>query len=140
MDVSNGLNCIRIYSNLVKQVISFETSPLVDCMMYSTMGLNNVCSFSHLNMPGVCISDLRWVQFDVRDGDDEVSIISGIYIISGLHIQQTDSTTFVHILFTFSHSFCIIQLCFRMNRSRESASQSLSINQSYSNKSIYSHC
>ena len=50
--------------------------------------------------------------------------------ISSLHIQQTDSTTFVHILCTFSHSFCIIQLCFRMNRSRESASQSLSINQS----------
>ena len=50
VDVSNGLNCIRIYSNLVKQMISFETSPLVDCMIYSTMGLNNVCSFSHLNM------------------------------------------------------------------------------------------
>ena len=45
MDVSHGLNCIRIYSNLVKQMISFETSPLVDCMIYSTMGLNNVCSF-----------------------------------------------------------------------------------------------
>ena len=45
VDVSNGLNCIRIYSNLVKQMISFETSPLVDCMIYSTIGLNNVCSF-----------------------------------------------------------------------------------------------
>ena len=43
VDVSHGLNCIRIYSNLVKQMISFETSPLVDCMIYSTMGLNNVC-------------------------------------------------------------------------------------------------
>ena len=81
VDVSNGLNYIRIYSNLVKQMISFETSPLVDCMMYSTMGLNNVCSFSHLNMPGVRMSDLRSVQFDVRDGDDEVvSISSDIYI------------------------------------------------------------
>ena len=81
MDVSNGLNCIRIYSNLVKQMISFETSPLVDCMIYSTMGLNNVCLFSHLNMPGVRMSDLRSVQFDVCDGDDEVvSIASDIYI------------------------------------------------------------
>ena len=81
VDLSNGLNCIRIYSNLVKQMISFETSPLVDCMMYSTMGLNNVCSFSHLNMPGVRMSDLRWVQFDVCDGHGEVvSIASDIYI------------------------------------------------------------
>ena len=81
VDLSNGLNCIRIYSNLVKQMISFETSPLVDCMIYSTMGLNNVCLFSHLNMPGVRMSDLRWVQFDVCDGDDEVvSIASDIYI------------------------------------------------------------
>ena len=38
VDESNGLNCIRIYSNLVKQMISFETSPLVDCIIYSTMG------------------------------------------------------------------------------------------------------
>ena len=45
------------------------------------MGLNNVCSFSHLNMPGVRMSDLRSVQFDVCDGDDEVvSIASDIYI------------------------------------------------------------
>ena len=81
VDVSNGLNYIRIYSNLVKQMISFETSPLVDCMIYSTMGLNNVCSFSHLNMLGVRMSDLRSVQFDVCDGDDEVvSIASDIYI------------------------------------------------------------
>ena len=81
VDVSHGLNCIRIYSNLVKQMISFETSPLVDCMIYSTMGLNNVCSFSHLNMPGVCMSDLRSVQFDVRDRHGEVvSIASDIYI------------------------------------------------------------
>ncbi|KAK8804331.1 hypothetical protein WA171_000422 [Blastocystis sp. BT1] len=81
VDVSNGLNCIRIYSNLIKQMISFETSPLVDCMIYSIMGLNNVCSFSHLNMPGVRMSDLRSVQFDVCDGDDEVvSIASDIYI------------------------------------------------------------
>ena len=81
VDVSNGLNCIRIYSNLVKQMISFETSPLVDCMIYSTIGLNNVCSFSHLNMPGVCMSDLRSVQFDVCDGHGEVvSIASDIYI------------------------------------------------------------
>ena len=49
--------------------------------MYSTMGLNNVCSFSDLNMPAVRMSDLRWVQFDVRDGDGEVvSIASDIYI------------------------------------------------------------
>ena len=81
VDVSNGLNCIRIYSNLVKQMISFETSPLVDCMIYSTIGLNNVCSFSHLNMPGVCMSDLRSVQFDVCDRHGEVvSIASDIYI------------------------------------------------------------
>ena len=81
VDVSNGLNCIRIYSNLVKQMISFETSPLVDCMIYSTMGLNNVCSFSHLNMPGVRMSDLRSFQFDVRDRHGEVvSIASDIYI------------------------------------------------------------
>ena len=81
VDLSNGLNCIRIYSNLVKQMISFETSPLVDCMIYSTIGLNNVCSFSHLNMPGVCMSDLRSVQFDVCDGHGEVvSIASDIYI------------------------------------------------------------
>ena len=64
VDVSNGLNCIRIYSNLVKQMISFETSPLVDCMIYSTMGLNNVCSFSNLNISTVRMSDLRSVQFD----------------------------------------------------------------------------
>ena len=81
MDLSNGLNCIRIYSNLVKQMISFETNPLVDCMIYSTMGLNSVCSFSHLNMPGVHMSDLRSVQFDVYDCDGEVvSIASDIYI------------------------------------------------------------
>ena len=79
VDVSNGLNCIRIYSNLVKQMISFETSPLVDCMIYSTMGLNNVCSFSHLNMPEVRMSDLRSVQFDICDGHGEVvSIASDI--------------------------------------------------------------
>ena len=64
VDVSNGLNCIRIYSNLVKQMISYETSPLVDCMIYSTMGLNNVCSFSNLNISTVRMSDLRSVQFD----------------------------------------------------------------------------
>ena len=58
-----------------------QTSPLVDCMIYSTMGLNNVCSFSHLNMPGVRMSDLRSVQFDVRDRHGEVvSIASDIYI------------------------------------------------------------
>ena len=71
VDVSNGLNCIRIYSNLVKQMISFETSPLVDCMIYSTMGLNNVCSFSDLKMCVVRMSDLHWFQFDVHDGDVE---------------------------------------------------------------------
>ena len=88
VDVSNGLNCIRIYSNLVKQMISFETSPLVDCMIYSTMGLNNVCSFSHLNMPGVRMSDLHSFQFDVRDGDVEVvSISSDIYINIQLSIN-----------------------------------------------------
>ena len=81
VDLSNGLNCIRIYSNLVRQVIAFETSPLVDCMIYSTMGLNNVCSFSHLNMSAVRMSDLRSVQFDVRDRHgDCVSIASDIYI------------------------------------------------------------
>ena len=83
VDVSNGLNCIRIYSNLIKQMISFETSPLVDCMIYSTMGLNNMCSFSHLNMPGVCMSDLRWVQFDVHDRHGEV-----------VSIAQTSTSTF----------------------------------------------
>ena len=67
VDISNGLNCIRIYSNLVKQIISFETSPLVDCVMFETMGLNNVCSFSHLNMCALSITYLRLVQFDVRD-------------------------------------------------------------------------
>ena len=40
-----------------------------------------VCSFSHLNMPGVRMSDLRSVQFDVRDRHGEVvSIASDIYI------------------------------------------------------------
>ena len=55
--ISNGLNCIRSYSNLVKQIISFETLELVDCMMFETMGLNNVCSFSHLH---VCSSHLSF--------------------------------------------------------------------------------
>ena len=52
-------------------MISFETSPLVDCMIYSTMGLNNVCSFSDLKMCVVRMSDLHWFQFDVHDGDVE---------------------------------------------------------------------
>ena len=52
-------------------------------MIYSTMGLNNMCSFSHLNMPGVCMSDLRWVQFDVHDRHGEV-----------VSIAQTSTSTF----------------------------------------------
>ena len=45
--------------------------------------MNNVCSFSHLNMPEIRMSDLRSVQFDVRDRHDEVvSIASDIYITS----------------------------------------------------------
>ena len=129
MDVSNGLNCIRIYSNLVKQVISFETSPLVDCMIYSTMGLNNVCSFSHLNMPGVCISDLRSVQFDVRDGDDEVSIISGIYI----NIQFTYSTNRFYYVCSYSvylFSFILHYPTMLSNESIKRISISIIINQS----------
>ena len=40
-----------------------------------------MCSFSDLNMPGVRMSDLRSVQFDVRDRHGEVvSIASDIYI------------------------------------------------------------
>ena len=40
-----------------------------------------MCSFSHLNMSGVRMSDLRSVQFDVRDRHGEVvSIASDIYI------------------------------------------------------------
>ena len=40
-----------------------------------------MCSFSDLNMSAVRMSDLRWVQFDVRDRHGEVvSITSDIYI------------------------------------------------------------
>ena len=40
-----------------------------------------MCSFSHLNMPEVRMSDLRSVQFDICDGHGEVvSIASDIYI------------------------------------------------------------
>ena len=50
------------------------------CSMIMLLLFDFVCSFSHLNMPGVRMSDLRSVQFDVCDGDDEVvSIASDIY-------------------------------------------------------------
>ena len=97
VDVSNGLNCIRIYSNLVKQMISFETSPLVDCMIYSTMGLNNVCSFSHLNMPGVRMSDLRSFQFDVRDGHGEVVSIASDTYVNNCSILRMNNEAFQQI-------------------------------------------
>ena len=48
-------------------MISFETSPLVDCIIYSTMGLNNVCRLSDLNISATDMSDLYSVQFDIRN-------------------------------------------------------------------------
>jgi len=39
-------------------MIPFETSLLVDCMIYSTTGLNNMWSFSYLNIGTVRMSDL----------------------------------------------------------------------------------
>ncbi len=41
-----------------------------------------MCSFSHLNMPEVRMSDLRWVQFDVRDCHGEVVSIASDIIIN----------------------------------------------------------
>ena len=51
--------------------------------------MNNVCSFSHLNMPEVRMSDLRSVQFDICDGHGEVvSIASDIYINIRLGVKE----------------------------------------------------
>lgn len=58
VDVWNGLNCIRLYRNLVQQMIWFETSPFMDCMIYCTMELNNVCRLSDLNIGTVGMSGL----------------------------------------------------------------------------------
>ena len=62
-----------------------------------------VCSFSHLNMPGVRMSDLRSVQFDVCDGDDEVvSIASDIYINKYL-VLSIDEKVYILALYGSYH-------------------------------------
>ena len=58
------------------------------CSMIMLLLFDFVCSFSHLNMPGVRMSDLRSVQFDVRDRHGEVvSIASDIYINIRLNVN-----------------------------------------------------
>ena len=57
-------------------MISLETNPLVDCMIYSTMELNNVCR----------LSDLYSVQIDVCDVES-VLIGSDIYIYLRLGVN-----------------------------------------------------
>ena len=56
-----------------------------------------VCSFSHLNMPGVRMSDLRSVQFDVRDGDDEVVSIASDTYVNNCSILRMNNEAFQQI-------------------------------------------
>ena len=94
--------------------------------------------FSHLNISVVPMNDLRlgqlmwmivmmkWCQSFLASTSHPVNIFNKQILLC------------LHSFYLF-YLFCIIQLCCRMNWSRESASQSLSINQSYSNCLTLAH-
>ena len=93
--------------------------------------------FSHLNisvvsMNDLCLGQLMWMI---------VMMKCQSFLASTSHPVNIFNKQILLCLYSFYlfYLFCIIQLCCRMNRSRESASQSLSINQSYSHWSIHSH-
>ena len=84
--------------------------------------------FSHLNISVVSMNDLRLGQLMWMI----VMMKCQLYLASTSHPVNIFNKQILLCLYSFYlfYLFCIIQLCCRMNRSRESASQSLSINQS----------
>lgn len=81
IDISNGLNCIKVYCNLVQQLIPNYTSTLCDCFIFSETGLQNITSLSHLNIPVKSLTDIDTIQFDLRNRYDEpISIGCDVYI------------------------------------------------------------
>ena len=93
--------------------------------------------FSHLNISVVPMNDLRLDQLMWMI----VMMKYQSFLASTSHPVNIFNKQILLCLYSFYlfYLFCIIQLCFRMNRSRESASQSLSINQSYLNYAIAPH-
>ena len=93
--------------------------------------------FSHLNISVVSMNDLRLDQLMWMI----VMMKYQSFLASTSHpvnIFNKQILLCLHSFYLF-YLFCIIQLCCRMNWSRESASQSLSINQSYSNCLTLAH-
>ena len=84
--------------------------------------------FSHLNISVVSMNDLRLGQLMWMI----VMMKYQSFLASTSHPVNIFNKQILLCLYSFYlfYLFCIIQLCCRMNRSRESASQSLSINQS----------
>lgn len=88
VDISNGLNCVKLYSNLVKQLIPNHTTTLCDCFIYSAQGLQNITSLSHLNIPVKDVVELDNIQFDLRNRYDEpISVECDIYITLRLSVN-----------------------------------------------------
>lgn len=87
-DFSNGLNCIRIYSNLIEQPIPYITTSLCDNFIYCALGLNNINSFTGLNLKVRKMSDLHEIEFNVYDRNDQsVSIPADIYLLLRLSVK-----------------------------------------------------
>ena len=88
VDISNGLNCVKLYSNIVKQMIPNHTTTLCDCFIFSAMGLQNITSLSHLNIPVRDVVELDNIQFDLRNRYDEpISIACDVYVTMRLSVN-----------------------------------------------------
>lgn len=88
VDISNGLNCVKVYCNLVKQMIPNYTTTLCDCFIFSATGLQNITSLSHLNIPVNDVIDIDTIQFDLRNRYDEpISIGCDVYITMRLSVN-----------------------------------------------------
>ena len=88
VDLSNGLNCIKIYSNIIQQLLPNHTTTLCDCFIYSAQGLQNITSLSHLNIPVREMSELDNITYDLRNRYDEpISVGCDIYITLRLSVN-----------------------------------------------------
>jgi len=80
VDITNNKSIIRIFSSLNEQPFGFKTS-FCDNLIHVTTGLNNICTFTDLNIPVVNKPNLDYINWSITDANNtSLSLNSSIYI------------------------------------------------------------
>jgi len=80
VDVTNATSVIKLYSSLMQQTFGIKSS-FCDCIIHSSMGLNNITEYNNLDISVSTNPNLSYINWALCDANDNaISLNTPVYI------------------------------------------------------------